>query len=155
VPNSVRGFGQADWLRRRPPARNRRWALEEQLLGPSPAPEELVAAEPGLRSIGPPRGDVHSDESYVLGHCHDFTVVDRHGETAYVSDARFLSRADRPDELEVSSRGRLARRAWIPVSEVEHLSSEQEQITLSCELSWSHRRHVTRQLIERARAVLH
>jgi hypothetical protein len=157
VSRRVRGSWQADWLSRQPQARKRRWALEEQLFGPAALQDTPSAAyaPPPPRVIESPCGDVHSDENYLLSHCHDFTVIDQHGETGYVSDVRFLSRTDRPDELEITSTGHRPRSAWIPLSQVEHLSPDGKEITLTGELPWSDRPRFARQLLNRARATLH
>jgi hypothetical protein len=88
----------------------------------------------------------------LLSHCHDFTVVDPRGGTGFVSDLRFLSRVDQPDEIEVTTGGSLRSRVtWVPVSQVEHVSSERREIVLSTELPWSRHVHGARTLLSRAR----
>ncbi len=136
---------QADWLRRQPPARNRPWALEELLFGHAEA--DADGAEPPILRIAVAR----DDESYALCRCHDFVVVDARGERGFVSDVRFLSRLDRPDELEVTFGRFRSHEMWVPVEHVRHISREREEIVLSVELPSSHAVEVTRQLLGRAR----
>jgi hypothetical protein len=137
-------------LVKRPSARDRRWALEEQLFGGRR--DERAAQRPSeCRAIVVPSGDPWSDESYALSHCHDFVVVDARGRRGYVSDVRFQSRVDRPDELEVTF-GRLRPcGVWVPVGEVEWMSFERGEIVLSCVLPVSRRLEATKEWFAPAR----
>ncbi len=119
---------QANWLERSSP-RTRRWALEEWLLG---APPEPPAEERNVRrtSIEAPNGDPRLDEDFTLGHCQGFDVVENGVAVGIVSDVRYGSRVDRPDEVEITT-GRFRRRSfWIPVDEVVEVSVDEEAVVL-------------------------
>jgi hypothetical protein len=120
--------------------------LEEQLFG------NQVASRPPsseCRPIVAPSGDPRADENFALSHCHDFLVHDSRGRSGFVSDVRFRSRVDRPDELEVTF-GRLRPRAlWVPAGEVRWVSFERREIVISCELPGSRPLEATRHLFAR------
>jgi hypothetical protein len=102
--------------------------LEELLFAPDAGPPDV--------SITPPSGDPWADEAYALGHCHGFVVADRRGTTGVVSDVRFLSRADRPDELEVTTGHIRGQSVWVPTSAVEGISPDRTEIALGVDLPW-------------------
>jgi hypothetical protein len=82
-------------------------------------------------SIEVPSGDPRLNEDFTLGHCHGFDVVEGGVAVGIVSDVRYGSRLDRPDEVEITT-GRLRRRrVWIPVEEVVEVSFEDESVVLS------------------------
>ena len=104
---------------------------------------------PECRPIVAPSGDPSTDESYALAHCHDFLVLDARGRRGFVSDVRFRSRVDRPDELEIAF-GRFRRRVlWVPVGDVQRISFERREVVLSSELPVSRPLRATRHLFAR------
>jgi hypothetical protein len=123
------------------------------LLGSRPEEDDRVESPSSFLPIRAPSGDPRAEESYLLSHCQDFAVVDPRGGTGFVSDLRFLSRVDRPDELEITTGRVRPRAAWVPVSWVEHISLEREEVRLANELPWSRRTHLARSLLARVRHV--
>ena len=129
-----RPLRQANWLKGPSSPRARPWALQELLFGRETV-DEIPPAPVRRSTIDVPSGDPALEEDYRLGHCQGFAAVDLDESIGIVTDVRFLSRVDRPDELEVTIRGRFHRRSvWIPVDHVEEVSPELEQITLACRL---------------------
>jgi hypothetical protein len=144
VSQARRPTRQANWLERSTP-RTRPWALEEWLLG---GRRELPAEERNVRrtSIEVPSGDPRLDADFTLGHCQGFDVVEGGVAVGVVSDVRYGSRLDRPDEVEITT-GRFRRRSfWIPVTEVVEISFEDEAIVLSRRLTASPARLLLRRL---------
>jgi hypothetical protein len=144
VSRARRPSRQANWLERSSP-RARPWALEEWLLGdrPQPPPEQRNVRR---TAIEVPSGDPRLDEDFTLGHCQGFDVVEDGVPVGIVSDVRYGSRLDRPDEVEITI-GRFRRRSfWIPVDEVAEISFDDEAVVLSRRLATSPARLLLRLL---------
>jgi len=106
--------------------------LEELLFGREREDAIPPAAPVRQSTIDVPSGDPGLEEDYRLGHCQGFAAIDRDECVGIVTDVRFLSRLDRPDELEITTGGRFHRRSvWIPVDAVEEVSLDLEQIRLA------------------------
>jgi hypothetical protein len=82
-------------------------------------------------AIEVPSGDPGGEEGYRLAHCQGFAVVEAGVAAAVVSDVRFRSRLDRPDELEITTGRFRHRRCWVSVAEVSEVSLEREEVTLA------------------------
>lgn len=71
------------------------------------------------------------DDDYWLAHCEGFEVECPRGAVGVVESVRFVSRLDRPDQLEVGI-GRFRSRAlMVPVEGVEEVDPEQRRIRLT------------------------
>jgi hypothetical protein len=135
VSRARRPSRQANWLERSSP-RARPWALEEWLLGDRPEPP-VEQRNVRRTAIETPSGDPRLDADFTLGHCQGFDVVEDGAPVGIVSDVRYGSRLDRPDEVEITV-GRFRRRSfWIPVDEVVEISFADEAVVLGHRLSRS------------------
>jgi hypothetical protein len=138
----------------------RRSALEEQLIELAARVarlEERLGSRPEtpLRAARVRRPEPEQPRDYWLRRCEGFVVDSPEGEVGVVDGLRFLSRHDRPDELEVRSGHILPHLLVVPVDEVEAVSAEARQVVLRRTPASRRVRRVVRDLSLRALSTLH
>jgi hypothetical protein len=91
---------------------------------------------------------------YWLGHCEGFVVESPTGKVGVVDGARFGSRIDRPDLLEIEI-GRLRPSVLlVPVEDVVDISPREERIALSADPRLHPYRDLAHELLDRLRGKL-
>ena len=114
-----------------------------------------VPRQPRLPMVELNREPLASDRSYWLAHCDDFTVLAGESLLGVVEGARFQSRIDRPDLLEVR-RGHLARRTLlVPVEDVAVIDHRSKVVVLEDSYRVTGIRERLRSRLNQLKAPLH